>query len=94
MSYRSEAFIGAQLSAAGHPVSDWTTVEIDHEFCCIGIRLSGRPITYVDRWTGRFAAELDSILHDLHHLSARGFGARGRRGRTTRLLIDRHGGDR
>jgi aminoglycoside phosphotransferase (APT) family kinase protein len=74
MSYRSEASIGSQLAAVGHPVSDWTTVEVDHELCCFGPRLAGGPISYGEDWTEQFAAELGSLLHDLHHLPASGFG--------------------
>jgi hypothetical protein len=69
----------------------------DHELCSIGPRLPGRPISYGDSWTDPFPAELASLLHDLHHLPARGFGPledaddepRGRSSTAVAGIVDR-----
>ena len=96
LSDRSEARIGALLSAAGHPVSDWTLVEVDDAPCCVGPLLDGTPVAYGEVWTDLFAADLAAVLHDLHQLTADGFGPlenddtqlRGRSATTTEGIVD------
>jgi len=71
---RCERSIGRHLAAAGHPVAEWTVVEVDGTPCSVGPLLAGSPVDHGRQFTAPFAAGLARTLHDLHHLPARGYG--------------------
>lgn len=75
VTYRAEAVIGAQLTQRGHPVADWTIIEITRgRPSSVARLLPGSPVDYETRWTPEFARALALVLGDLHALPATGFG--------------------
>lgn len=74
LNYRSEARIGQLLHVAGHPVAKWSLVSVNDVLCSVAPLLQGRPVDYGEPFEPKFAAALGSLLFDLHHLDASGFG--------------------
>ena len=74
VSYFAEAAIGRLLVSGGHPVAEWSVLDVDGIRCSVARRLSGTPVDYDGAWSAEFAQQFARLLHTLHDAPADGFG--------------------
>lgn len=75
LTYRAEEYIGAAMTAAGHPVVRWRTVELDGgTLVSVGPRMSGVPVDPTQAWSERFTVAVAETLASLHGLECSGWG--------------------
>lgn len=73
-SYHVEATVGDYLASAGHPVAQWSVLELEGVRCSIARRLAGSRVDYTSTWPTDFAKQLGHLLDTLHNAPVKGFG--------------------
>ena len=74
ITYNVEAALNRSLISNGHPVANWSVVDVEDVPCSVARRLPGAPVRYDQPWSAEFGQQLAQLLHALHTVPAEGFG--------------------